>query len=138
MTWIDPKNNEKYSDPTAFHALREIAKKDEPKKVSAFKPLVYVCSPYAGNVEENVHNARRYCRFAYEHGVIPLAPHLHFPQFLDDSNEKERADGLWMGMILLNKCQQLWVFGDTVSSGMKAEIERAEKTRMPIKYFQEV
>ena len=29
-----------------------------------YRPVVYVCSPYSGNVEENVQNARRYCRFA--------------------------------------------------------------------------
>ena len=43
-----------------------------------------------------------------------------------------------MGIILLNKCKELWVFGDTISAGMKAEIERAKKTKMPIKYIKEV
>lgn len=141
MSWINPKNAEKYPDPTAFGALKEIDKKERAERKKAekkFKPLVYVCSPYAGDIENNVYNARRYCRFAYEHGAIPIAPHLHYPQFLDDEKENERADGLFMGIVLLNKCQELWVFGDEISNGMQDEIERAKKTNMVIKHFQEV
>ena len=46
------------------------------------RPLVYVASPFSGDVERNVMNARRYCRFAAESGAVPLAPHLLLPQFL--------------------------------------------------------
>lgn len=142
MSWINPKNAEKYPDPTAFGALKNIdkieRKNKELKANKVFKPLVYVCSPYAGDIDNNVYNAKRYCRFAYEHGAIPIAAHLHYPQFLDDSNEQERADGLFMGMVLLDKCQELWVFGDEISSGMEQEICRAKTRDMIIKRFQEV
>ena len=30
-----------------------------------------------------------------------------------------------------------WVFGSTISKGMAAEIEKAEKRDMPIRYFTE-
>lgn len=140
MSWIGPKNHEHYSDPTPYEALNR--KHHRPKKESVvhkpFKPMVYICSPYAGDVEKNVRNARKYCRYAFERGAIPIAPHLLFPQFLDDNDSGEREEGLFMGIILLNKCKELWVFGDTISAGMKAEIERAKKTKMPIKYIKEV
>ena len=44
---------------------------------------------------------------------------------------------MFMGMVLLGKCEQLWVFGKTISTGMAAEIEKAEKRGMPIRYFTE-
>ena len=44
---------------------------------------------------------------------------------------------MFMGMVLLGKCEQLWVFGGTISTGMAAEIEKAEKRDMPIRYFTE-
>lgn len=56
--------------------------------MSIKKPIVYICSPYTGDIKANVENARRYCRFAADTGYIPMAPHLLFPQFLDDANPK--------------------------------------------------
>ena len=51
------KNQEGYADPTAFEALTTIEK--EAKK---WRPLVYVCSPYSGDVIGNTEKAKRYCR----------------------------------------------------------------------------
>lgn len=129
-------NSEGYHDPTACGALRGIRKEEKAAK-RAYRPLVYICSPFAGDVERNVRNARRYCRFAVESGAIPLAPHLLFPQFLDDGKPAERAAGMFAGLVLLGKCEQLWVFGGTVSTGMVAEIGKAEKRDMTIRYFTE-
>ena len=36
-----------------------------------------------------------------------------------------------------SKCEQLWVFGGAISTGMAAEIEKAEKRDMVIRYFTE-
>ena len=129
-------NSEGYHDPTACGALREIRREEKAAR-KAYRPLVYICSPFAGDVERNVRNARRYCRFAVESGAIPLAPHLLFPQFLDDGKPAERAAGMFAGLVLLGKCGQLWVFGKTISTGMAAEIGKADKRDMPIRYFTE-
>ena len=40
-----------------------------------------------------------------------------------------------MDVILLGKCQELWVFGDSISEGMNTEIEVAKKRRQTIRYF---
>ena len=69
--------------------------------------------------------------------TIPLAPHLLFPQFMDDTNPGERALAMFMNMVLLGKCDQLWVFGKNISEGMAAEIGKAEKRGMAIRYFTE-
>ena len=97
----DYKNAEGYPDPTAFGAFCAIEK--EEKALRAFRPIVYICSPYAGDIETNTAAARRYCRFAVEAGYIPIAPHLLFPQFLNDSDPKERELGLFFGNALLSK-----------------------------------
>jgi hypothetical protein len=96
---------------------------------------VYIASPYAGDVEHNENMARQYCRYATSQGVIPLAPHLLFTQFLNDLKPEERALGCRMGIELLDSCDELWVFGRTVSSGMAAEIAHAEKTGLPTRYI---
>ena len=78
-------------------------------------------------------NARRYCWFAVERGTIPLAPHLMLPQFMSEKTEREKA--MFMNMVFLGKCEQLWVFGERITEGMAAEIAKAEKRGMPIRYF---
>lgn len=131
----DYKNAEGYPDPTAFGAFCSIEK--EEKALRAFRPLVYICSPYAGDIETNTAAARRYCRFAVEAGYIPIAPHLLFPQFLNDSDPKEREMGLFFGNALLSKCAEMFVFGSRISEGMEAEIKRATWKGHRIRYFTE-
>lgn len=42
---------------------------------------------------------------------------------------------MFMDMVFLGKVEQLWVFGDEASSGMKAEIAKAKKQHKTIRYF---
>ena len=121
------RNSEGYSDPVAGEAIRRADR--------FWRPLVYICSPYSGDIEENTRNARRYCRFAVDHGAIPLAPHLLLPQFMSEETERELA--LFMGQVFLGLCEQVWVFGTGRSHGMKAEIARAERKQIPVRYFTE-
>ena len=100
-----------------------------------YRPLVYVASAYSGEVTTNTEKAKQYCRFAMEQGQIPLAPHLMFPQFMNDDDPAERELAIFMDVILLGKCDELWVFGDTITVGMSVEIEVAKKRRQPIRYF---
>lgn len=131
-------NHEGYPDPTAFGAFRNIDQQTRAAGRSPnYRPLVYICSPYAGDTIRNVLNAQRYSRMATERGYIPLAPHLLFPQFLNDSLEEERNLGLFMGLVLLTKCVEVWVFGAYISEGMDAEISKAKARGMPIRCFTE-
>ena len=130
---ISKLNAERYYDPTAYEALSAI--ENEERALRAFRPIVYICSPYAGEVSINVENARRYSRFAVNQGYIPLAPHLLFPQFLNDRIPRERQLGLCFGTALMSKCSEVWVFGSRISSGMEEEIKRARWKNYPIRYF---
>lgn len=63
------------------------------------------------------------------------AVHLLFPQFMDDDDPAERELAIFMDVVLLGKCSELWVLGETVSAGMQAEIDVAKKRRQPIRWF---
>lgn len=129
---MDKRNAEGYYDPTAYNALTKIMK-DERK--AAYKPLVYICSPFRGDTKRNMFMAREYCRFAIKKNCIPFAPHLLFPQFMNDDEEKERELAMFFNKVFLCKCDELWVFGNKVTEGMAHEITLAEKRRIKIIYF---
>ena len=100
------------------------------------KKLVYICSPCRGDIEKNIEKAQRYCREAVElwDDVIPIAPHVYFTQFLDDTKPEERAAGMDMGLSLLAMCDELWVYGiENPSEGMRNEIEYAKQHQIPIR-----
>ena len=131
-------NGEGYYSPTEYEAFTRIEKAEKAvAKAAAFRPIVYICSPYSGDTERNIENAKRYSRFAVDCHYLPVTPHIYFTQFMDDNIPEERETAIFMNIILLSKCAELWVFGDTVSSGMKAEIERAKRKHMKIRYFTE-
>ena len=85
---------------------------------------VFICSPFRGDMEGNARKAAAYCRMACEQGFLPVAPHLLFPQFLNEGIEEERQLGIAMGMELLALCDEVWVFGEA-TEGMAAEIAYA-------------
>lgn len=129
---MDRVNSEGYYDPTAYEALKAVTREE---KAKAYMPLVYIASPYAGDTELNISRARRYSRFAVCKGCIPLAPHLLYPQFMDDGDKSQREMGLRFAQILLGKCDELWVFGEKVTDGMSREIAKAKRRGMPIRYW---
>ena len=74
-------NSEGYHDPVVYEALTNMEKEQRAavRAVAAYRPLVYICSPYAGDEKINAENARKYSRFAVENMAIPFAPHLLMP-----------------------------------------------------------
>ena len=127
-------NSEGYKDPVVYEALaRGEAEERAARAAAAYRPLVYICSPYAGDIERNTCRARAFSRFAVEKKYIPIAPHLLCPQYLNE--ETERWLGLKMGIVFLGKCEEVWVFGDVISEGMAAEIDKAKRMRKKIRYF---
>lgn len=131
-------NAEGYFSPTEYEAMTRIEKVERAAaRTAAFRPIVYICSPYSGDIERNTENARRYSRFAVDQHCLPITPHIYFTQFMNDTIPDERATALFMNLVLMSKCAELWVFGDVISKGMKAEIDRAKRKHMKIRYFTE-
>lgn len=95
--------------------------------------LIYVCSPVKGNIEHNIAMAKEYCKSVIVAGHIPLAPHIAFEGVLNDNIPSERETALALGLELLKRCDQLWIFGDVISSGMAAEIKLAKSLGIEVK-----
>jgi hypothetical protein len=131
------RNAEGYFDPVAGEAFSRIAREERKAgRQHIYRPLVYVCSRYAGDVVRNILAAQKFCRFAVNQNMIPVASHLLYPQFLDDRNPAERELGLFFGKILMDKCDEVWIFSDgEYSAGMQAEYDRAVKKGYKIRCF---
>lgn len=97
----------------------------------------YVCSPLKEDVQANIQRAKHYCRYVFDCGFMPIAPHIYFTLFLDDSIENERKKAMKFGLELLELCDELWVFGERISYGMSIEITRARELGMTVKYIKE-
>ena len=98
---------------------------------------VYLASPFRGDYKRNQKFARKALRYAILHNTIPLAPHLLYPQVLDDNNPRERKLGLRLGLALIPLCDEVWVMGDTITEGMRGEINTAKDLRIPIRFIKE-
>lgn len=68
------------------------------------------------------------------HITIPIAPHLLFPQFMNDENPEERKLALDMNMVILERCDEVWVFGYKITEGMEQEIKQAKKLGKVIRF----
>ncbi len=95
----------------------------------SFRPgdvrLHAICSPFSGLVERNVAYAKDAMRDALKLGWAAYAPHLIFPEYLDDSIPDEREMGIVSGMTLLDQAEILAVYCDFgVTAGMRREIDR--------------
>jgi hypothetical protein len=97
---------------------------------------VFVCSKLRGKtikeMEKNISNAIKYCKFVVASGYLPLTPHIYFTRFLDDTKKEEREKGISMGLEWLKEADEVWVFGDFISEGMSKELKYAESKGIPI------
>ena len=98
---------------------------------------VYLASPFRGDYKRNQKFARKALRYAILQNTIPLAPHLLYPQVLDDNNPRERKLVLRLGLALIPLCDEVWVMGDTITEGMRGEINTAKDLRIPIRFIKE-
>jgi hypothetical protein len=94
---------------------------------------VFICSPYAGLIARNINVARELCRKVVELGHAPFAPHLFYPQFLDEYKQSDRDAGIQCGLAWMAQCDEVWIYTDNgISDGMKSEIEHAKKLGKPV------
>jgi len=128
------RNSEGYMDLVPYKAIANIDREKRAETKSTFRPLVYICAPFSGDVEENRKRAAEFAKFAYDNGCIPVTPHLLFP-FMEDRNKEERALALHMDIVLMGKCKEDWVLAECITDGMRAEIAKAKSRRQTVKYF---
>lgn len=128
------RNSEGYMDTTPYKAILKVDSEKKAGLKPAFRPLVYICAPFSGDVERNKKKATEFAAFAYRNGCIPMTPHLLFP-FMNDESKEERALALHMDIVLMGKCQEVWVLSERITKGMVAEIELATKRHQTVRYF---
>jgi len=92
---------------------------------------VYICSPYRGNVKQNIHLAMVACAYALKEGYAPIAPHLLYPHILDDATPEEREIGINAGLAWIEVCDEFWICGEKITEGMAREIKRVEELGIP-------
>ena len=94
---------------------------------------IFVCSPYRGDVAANVEVARAACREVLRAGDAPFAPHLLYPDVLDDDVPAERTLGIEAGRRWLAMSHEVLVVGP-ITAGMREEIATAEALGIPVRY----
>ena len=95
---------------------------------------VFIGHPVAGDIRGNIEKILKICEDVHTKDIIPVAPYLVSLQYLNDEIIEDRE----LGMEANNECfhrkyiDELWLFGDRISSGMQAEIALAKKMGIPI------
>ena len=99
----------------------------------------YVCSPCRADtkegVEKNMMNARAYVVWVESKNggkCRAYAPHSCLPAMFDDNDPFDRNLAISVCYDTLNGCDDMYVFGNKLSDGMKGEIKHAVVTGMPI------
>lgn len=108
-----------------------------PQPVHSSPKLVYICAPLRGDVEKNIEFARQKAQEVFQSGGIPVCPHITLPSNADPACSVQDEAAREMGLQLVESCQQLNVYGSTITEGMRAEIHRAQERGIPVVYEQE-
>ncbi|HMA96874.1 MAG TPA: DUF4406 domain-containing protein [Polyangiaceae bacterium] len=97
---------------------------------STRRKRVYVCHPFSGDVSGNAEKIRKICRELVDEGVLPIAPQLFLPAFIDETTERELALELCCEFVELS--DEVRVYQANPTTGMGRELERAKQRRIPI------
>ena len=107
---------------------------------------IYICSPVRGDennpahLKQNLARAAVYAQFVFHKGYFPICSQVYLDRVTgwSEVDHPEKRDKLLeLGIEMLLMSDELWVFGrepGRESSGMKAEIKKANELRMPVVY----
>ena len=102
----------------------------------AERRLVYIAHALSGGSagwDANIADARLWVAAAARLGWAPLAPYLAFDGTFDDADPRDREIGLEVDLAVLRVCAEVWLCGETISSGMKVEAGAADAARIPVR-----
>jgi hypothetical protein len=100
-------------------------------------PLVFIESPFAGDIVTNIKFARACMRDSLGRGEAPFAMHLLYTQegILDDDIPEERNWGIEAGLAWGKHASKTVVYTNLgITEGMEIGIQRAKDERREIEY----
>ena len=74
------------------------------------------------------------CEQVHKEGHIPVAPYLVSLQYLNDEVVEDRELGVEANLVCFHRgfVDELWLYGDKISEGMKREIALAKELKIPV------
>lgn len=91
---------------------------------------VYVCHPFSADPIRNILRVRGIARGLIDAGHCPVAPHLYYPQIVNEDTERDLAMSLCLELV--STCDELRVYGEP-SPGMRREIDHARRIGVPVR-----
>ena len=102
--------------------------------VPSMVKTIFIGHPVGGDVLGNVTKVLKICQEIHTKEIIPVAPYLISLQYLNDKIVEDRE----LGMEANHECfrhryvDELWLFGDRISSGMQKEVLLAQEICIPV------
>ena len=98
--------------------------------------IIYIAHPISGDIIGNLFEVRQIVRHINltEPDVVPFAHYFVDCHALDDNIPEERQRGIENDIALLSAgfINEMWLYGDRISNGMRHEIELARKLGIPV------
>lgn len=95
---------------------------------------VFIGHPIGGDIKNNVQKVIVICESLHSKDLIPVAPYLVSLQYLNDEVLEDRELGTMANFECFHRkfVDELWLFGDRISAGMKKEVLLAKELNIPI------
>jgi len=99
--------------------------------------VVYIAHPISGAIIENKKEVLSIMRTISDHepDVVPFAPYITYLDYLNDNNAIERQKGIMYNIELMERVKpdELRLYGDFISQGMRFEIMNAKDLGIKIR-----
>lgn len=100
------------------------------------KKIVYIAHPIGGDVQLNIQKVLGIVKRLNlsNNDIVPFAPYIVDCLALNDNEPEERARGFENNVALFKNgaIDEVWLYGDRISPGMKFEIDLAEDLGIPV------
>jgi hypothetical protein len=109
--------------------IRNMGKNAFVLEKDAIGRMIYVAHPVGGDVENNIRRAKAWVKYleAGNPWVVFVSQWIIGVENWDDSKPEDRAIGLRRCFAQVERCDELWLIGPRVSSGMLGEAAHARK-----------
>jgi len=98
------------------------------------KKVVFIAHPISGDVPGNSGKVLEICRRVHDRDTIPFVPYLVALQYLDDEVAEDRELGIEANLEFFHRgyIDEVWLFGDRISTGMEREVRLALELGIPV------